>query len=145
MLINFSFTSDVFLLHVVGHLPICLSVNFLRFWLLFKNHLTYFNQTELKASLVKENSGFFSNEGPHPFPRGDKYMILNGLTFNIEFISQVRRDFWYLQDWNKFNIQCPIVRYSLVFLAYFFQFLGHCMQYMSDLTSQKLVFITLWK
>ena len=83
---------------------------------------------------------FFSNEGPHPLPRGDKYMILNGLTLNMEFISQVRQSFWYLQEWSKFHIQGPIVTCSLVFLAYFFQFLGHCMQYMSDMTSQSLLF-----
>ena len=96
-----------------------------------------------------------SNEGPHPFPRGDKYMILNGLTFNMEFISQVRRYFWYLQDWNIFHIQCPILRYSLVFWAYFFQFLDtacntcqtwhHKSLYLSHCENNTFDIFTVWK
>ena len=57
-------------------LSVCLSVNFWHFHLLFQNHwATNFNQSWHKATFGEDDSSFFSNEGPRPFPRGDNYEI----------------------------------------------------------------------
>ena len=59
---------------IVVVVVIVVLVNFSHFHLLLKNHWVNFSQPWHKTSLGKGKQ-VYSNEGPCPFPRGDKYKI----------------------------------------------------------------------
>ena len=123
---------------------------FLRFWLLFKNHLTYFNQTELKASLVKENSVFFQMKG-HTLFQGE---------INIWY-WMVWRSIWNLfHKWDEIFDICrieinSIFNVQLLDILCFFQFLDtacntcqtwhHKSLYLSHCENNTFDIFTVWK